>query len=111
MLEEDRVKFCQALKSEEIEKSVWMYIMSIDPWFRPRGERQGELLLWDKNGPGVWLVKGTREARLNIMNNRELGLDDDALLKENGIYYPTSECAPCSRSSHETKHLNLTDSC
>lgn len=61
--------------------------MSIDPWFRPRGKGNGTLMLADADGPGMWIVNRTPEVQLNILKNRTLGVDDEALLQEHGIYY------------------------
>jgi hypothetical protein len=50
------------------------------------------LMLGDKDGSGIWVINGTRKAQLNILSNRKLGVDDEALLQEHGIYYARREC-------------------
>ena len=44
-------------------------------------------MLADADGPGMWIVNRTPEVQLNILKNRTLGVDDEALLQEHGIYY------------------------
>jgi len=109
LLEEDLVKFMEALKTSAIEKRVWMFILNTDPWYRPRGSGVGELLLRDTDGPGVWVIKGTREAQLNIQNNRALGLDDEVLIRESGgIYYTTIDDLPAEWNS-DLPGFNIAD--
>ena len=44
------------------------------------------------NGLGAWIINRTREAYLNILNNKALRVDNETLLKEHGIYYARREC-------------------
>jgi hypothetical protein len=93
LLDQDPVKFVAALKASEIEKFVWIFILNIGPWFRPR---EATFALPDTNGPGLWLLAAPDEDLLKIVNNRELGEDDEALLKRHGTYYSSRKCTSLS---------------
>ena len=42
-----------------------MFILSTDPWFRPREVKNAkyEMLLWETDGKGVWVNKRTKESQ------------------------------------------------